>query len=298
MKSLLIALVLVAVCAEEMLVTREYTDYLKRHVEWEVVDYEDNVFRGWTLEEGKQLLGLLEDVEMDYYPSVKIQENLPSSVNWQGASCIHAVRDQGRCGSCWAFAVAGMLSDRCCLQGSDHGWLSPQELVSCDRKRDQGCNGGWPAWALLDHVMPNKGLVHESCFPYVAKDASCPRSCADGKDWTRSHVCNCVDRITYCDSVSAMKTCLQSGPVSVGFGVCNSFFNYRSGIYRCDCNGRYAGLHAVDAIGYSDTPSCHYTVRNSWGTSWGKQGYFDIACDTCGISGTYRNGNVMCEKVN
>jgi len=295
MKVLLIALAIVAVCAEEMLVTKEYTDYLKKHVDWEVMDYEDNVFRGWTMEEAKMFLGAVMPEDLSYIPSVTVKKNLPASLDWSKANCDHGVRNQANCGSCWAFATTGMLSDRCCLQGHDHGWLAPQELVSCDRQ-SQGCNGGWCTWAL-DYVKSVKGLVHEACFPYKAVNTPCPKTCADGKDWTSSHVCNCVGGYKTCGSVAELKSCLASGPVTVAFGVCRSFFNYKNGVYKCDCGGNYAGLHAVLAMGYSDTPVCNYHVRNSWGTSWGNQGYFDIACDQCGISGTYLKGNVMCEKV-
>ena len=277
-----------------MLVTRDYTEYLKKHVSWEVVDYEDNVFRGWTVEEAKKLLGAkFEDAP--HYPLLAPMTNLPASVNWQGASCDHEVRNQGNCGSCWAFATTGMLTDRCCLHGKDHGWLAPQELVSCDTT-SEGCNGGWCTWAL-DYVKTAKGLVHEACFPYKASDLPCPTKCADGKDWASSHVCDCVGGYKICSSVEAIKTGLQSGPVTLGFGVCRSFFNYKNGVYKCDCSGSYVGLHAVLGVGYSDTPVCNYNVKNSWGAAWGNKGFFQIQCDQCGMSGTYPNGNVMCEKV-
>ena len=295
MKSLLIALVIAAVFAEEMLVTKEYTDYLKKHVDWEVMDYEENPFRGWTMEEASMLMGAKMPEDLSYVPEVAEKSNLPASLDWSGANCDHGVRNQGQCGSCWAFATTGMISDRCCLQGHDNGWLAPQELVSCD-KVDQGCNGGW-CTSAVDYVMKAKGLVPEACFPYKAANSPCPSKCADGKVWASSHVCNCVSGYKMCSSVGSIKTCLQSGPVTVAFGVCKSFFNYKNGIYKCDCNGSYAGLHAVLAMGYSDTPVAHYHVRNSWGTTWGAAGYFDIAVDQCGISGTYAKGNVMCEKV-
>lgn len=295
MRVLIALLALTAVLAEEMIVTKEYTDYLRNHVSWEVADYEENVFRGWTMDEAKTFLGAVMPEENDFIPSVTVKANLPSSVNWAGASCDHGVRNQARCGSCWAFATAGMLTDRCCLQGHDHGWLAPQELVSCD-KTSQGCSGGWCTWAL-NYVMSAKGLVHEACFPYTGTNAACRNTCADGKDWAASHVCNCVGGYKTCASVSELKTCLQTGPVTVAFGVCRSFFYYKTGVYKCDCSGNYAGLHAVLAMGYSDTPSCNYLVKNSWGDAWGIKGYFNIACDQCGISGTYPRGNVMCEKV-
>lgn len=294
MKAIVLAL-LVACIYAEMLVTKEYTDYLKRHVSWEVMDYEENIFRGWTVEEAKMFLGATLPEETEYLPSVDVMSNLPSSMSWAGASCDHGVRNQGQCGSCWAFAVTGMLSDRCCLQGHDHGWLAPQELVSCD-KHSQGCNGGWCTWAL-DYVISVKGLVHEACFPYKAQNLKCPTTCADGKDWAASHVCNCAGGYKIADSVDKIKSALATGPISVAFGVCNSFFSYKNGIYKCDCNGRYAGLHAVLAVGFKDQPECHWNVRNSWGESWGMKGYFDIGCTQCGMQGTYPNGNVVCEKV-
>lgn len=285
--------VLALACAHEMLVTKEYTDYLKKHVSWEVAEYEDNIFRGWTVDEIKSIL--LKDVPSEgYIPEVEAEENLPSAVNWAHASCDHGPRNQANCGSCWAFAVTGMLSDRCCLQGHDKGWLAPQELVSCDPK-SHGCRGGWCTWAL-DYVKSAGGLVPEACYPYKAVNGHCPSKCADGSDWKAAHVCACPS-YKICASVSALKTCLQSGPVSVAFGVCRSFINYKSGVYKCDCNGRYLGLHAVLAMGYSESPEANYYVRNSWGTSWGNKGYFNIAVNQCGISGTYPNGNVMCEKV-
>ena len=295
MKVLILALLLAGIFASEMLVTKDYVDYLKKHVTWEVAEYEENIFRGWTVEEASMFLGAVMPEEMDFIPSVKVEANLPSSLDWSHASCDHGVRNQANCGSCWAFAVTGMLSDRCCLQGHDHGWLAPQELVSCDRK-SHGCQGGWCTWAL-DYVMSVKGLVHESCFTYKAKDLKCPTTCEDGKDFKASHVCNCVGGYKICKTVEELKTCLKSGPTAVAFGVCRSFFNYKSGVYKCDCGGSYAGLHAVLAMGYSDTPEPNYYVRNSWGTSWGNAGYFNIGVNQCGISGTYPNGNVMCEKV-
>ena len=294
MKFIAIALVIISVYAEEMHETKEYTDYLKKHVDWEVMEYEENVFRGLTVEEGKMLLGAVLPDESEYIPPIEIIPNMPSSLSWKGANCDHGVRNQGNCGSCWAFATTGMLSDRCCLGGKDHGWLAPQELVSCDKK-SHGCNGGWCTYAL-DYVKSVKGLVPESCYSYRAANVPCPTKCADGKAWAAAHVCNCPSYKT-CASVSGIQSCLHGGPVTVAFGVCNSFFSYKSGIYKCDCGGKYAGLHAVLAVGYNTSPQAHWHVRNSWGTGWGIQGYFDIGVNECGISGSYPNGNVACDKV-
>lgn len=273
-----LALLAVAFC-HEILVTQEYTDYLKRTVDWEVVDYEDNIFRGWTVDEVKSLLGYNGFEEFEGEP---ISEGVtPSSIDWSGANCDHGVKDQGRCGSCWAFAIVGMMSYRCCAVKGDHGWLSPQELVSCD-KGNHGCQGGYLE-SPMRYIKNAGGLVKESCFPYKAANLACPGKCADGKDWKSAHVCHCTAYKTCGGGDAGMKACLAIGPTTFGFQVERSFQSYKSGIYKCTGSGRLGG-HAVLAMGRKDNP-CHYHVKNSWGTGWGMRGYFDIACGTCQMQG-------------
>jgi len=289
---LIVFLAIAGVFCEEMVVTKEYTDYLKKHVDWKVVDYEENIFRGWTIDEIKRLL-IQEIPEYDEpLPSVEADNALPSELVW-GASCIHDVRDQGQCGSCWGLATGDMLADRCCLHsGKDHGFLSVQELVSCDRN-SRGCQGGWP-WSALEYIIKVGGLVPESCFHYKAQNLPCPTKCVDGTPLEKARVCPCKGP-KQCIGVENMKTCLKSGPITVTFYVPRSFLSYKDGIYKCE--GSSIGLHAVVAVGYSDDPECHWIIRNSWGTGWGMKGYVHMGCQTCGSHGTYPNGNVVCERV-
>jgi cathepsin B len=289
MRFQIFALLLAGIFCSELLVTKEYTDYLKLHATWEVMDYEENIFRGWTMDDAKVLLGAKQPEYQELLPEFIASTPNPSSLSWKDEKCIHEVRNQGNCGSCWAFGVAGMISDLCCLAGKDEGWLSPQELVSCD-KSNWGCSGGWPLTAT-QYVANNKGLVKDECIPYVARDTKCPTTCQDGSEFNR--VCNCQEP-EQCLGIENMKGCLAKGPITVTFGVCRSFFNYKNGIYKCDCGASYAGLHAVTAVGFKDQPECHWIVRNSWGTSWGMKGYFHIGCDQCGMDGKYPNGNVRC----
>jgi cathepsin B len=273
----------------EYVVDQAYVDYLKTHVTWEVTDYEDNIFRGWTVDEVKELLIPEEIFEMEIpsEPVMVSDDYVPKEIDWSkdAASCIHEVRNQGSCGSCWAFAVAGMVSDRCCMGGKDHGWLSPQELVSCDKAND-GCNGGIRDYAI-DYVV-NKGLVHDACFKYIAQNGVCKErgnvkeKCDDGKDWDASHVCKCDKRIN-CVGVQAMAKCIESGPVSTGFYVYRDFMNYKSGVYHWDKQGSALGGHAIRCHGYSTSPEPHWKCINSWGTDWGMKGYFDIGTGECGI---------------
>lgn len=284
MKVLILAILLIGCFAEEMAITQEFTDYLKKHVTWEVAEYEENVFRGWTDEEIKAMLNQREDAE-DGIPSKPVEivadSDLPSSVDWRllNANCMHEIRNQGNCGSCWAFSATGVVSDRCCLYDADHGWLAPEELVSCDMANG-GCNGGWE-YTALDYVAKN-GLVHEACFPYVAARVACPSKCADGKDWKASHVCKCKARVS-CQGAEAMKKCITTGPVTAGMYVYRDFLAYKSGIYHWDKKSSYLGGHAIRCFGYADTPEAHWICANSWGTSWGEAGFFKIGKGEVGI---------------
>lgn len=292
MRIFILALLCLGAICEEMAVTKEYTDYLKRHVEWEVVDYEENLFRGWTMDEAKVLMGLKEFDDVEYFPVQEPVQNLPSSINWAKADCDHEVRNQGNCGSCWAFATTGMLSDRCCMKKSDEGWLAPQELVSCD-KVDQGCNGGWCTDAMR-YVQSAHGLVPDACFPYQARGVACPRACADGSEWKSAHKCDCKSYATY-TNCNSIQSGLSAGPITLGFGVCRSFLTYKSGVYKCDCGSSYIGLHAVLGVGFrTEGGKLVLHVKNSWGPSWGMSGFFDIFCDQCGIGGRYPKGNMAC----
>lgn len=281
-------IVAMAYCSE-VLITNEMVDYLKRNVDWEVEDYENNIFRGWTVDEFKSLLGytVKYDEDNEQLMTVTSDADLPPSIDWSKTRCDHGIMNQGPCGSCWAFAFVGMLSFRCCRDKGDEGWLSTQELVSCD-KNNAGCQGGGID-TPIEYIKENKGLVTEKCFPYQANNIACPGKCQDGKDWTKSHVCNC-HKYQDCQGVNGMKNCLTTGPANFGFEVHQSFMHYKSGIYKCD-NSRAMGGHAVVAMGYSDAPECHFIVKNSWGDSWGDKGYFKFACGTCEM-----DGGVACTK--
>lgn len=289
---LLVLIVAAAIC-REMIVTEEYTDYLKKHVSWEVVDYEDNVFRGWSIEEAQSLL-MQEVPEYDEpLPLVEVDtEESTSEIVWAG-NCTHEVRNQGQCAGGWAFATADMLSSRCCLhKGKDHGWLSAQELLDCD-KQNSGCKGGFP-FTATKYIVNNKGLVHEACLQHKGKSETCRKTCEDGEDWKESHVCSCA-RPLQCIGFEPMKICLKKGPFVATMYVTQSFYSYKSGIFKCFSVP--LGLHSVLIEGQKDKPECHWIAKNSWGKHWGEQGRFYIGCTACNIHGQLRNGNTACEEV-
>ena len=267
----------------EYAITQAYTDYLKAHVTWEVTDYEENIFRGWTIDEVKELFIPVEMLHMEIpsVPYLITDDSELKETDWSkdAPSCIHESKNQGNCGSCWALAVAGMVSDRCCLRKNDHGWLSPQELVSCD-KSNSGCESG-SEYRAIDYVVKN-GLVHEACFPYIAVNGTCSEKCEDGKDWAASHVCKCKKK-ELCYGVTGMAKCLESGPITAGFTAYNDFLYYKSGIYRWNKRVEDPGGHAVRCYGYATFPEKHWKCINSWGTGWGMEGYFNIAIGECEI---------------
>ena len=295
MKSLLTIFVITLVCGEEYIVTRESTEYLKNHATWEVVDYEDNIFRGWTVEEAKEILGAVVPDENIEYEEGEIRSNLPTSIDWSGGNCDYGVRNQGNCRSSWAFATVEMLSARCCIQNGDKGFLSVQELVSCDNKNNR-CRGGWVTWAL-DYNIRLGGMVNETCFPYNGSYISCPNECTNKSTFKKARVCNCTSGYKICSTNECIKTALTNGPMTLAFEVCSSFFSYKSGIYKCDCGRRYLETYGVAVMGFSNDPECSLLCKASWGENWGDKGYFRIGCETCGIPKTYPNGNVYCEKV-
>lgn len=287
MMTFIVLLCLVGVYAkEEMAITPEYIDYLKNVADWEVSEYEDNIFKGWTLSEVQMLLGDKKpDQEFEAIP-VTPKAYLPSSVNWAGNQCIHGVLDQGNCGSCWAFAAAGVASDKCCIGNGqkDFGWLSPQELVSCDNGggKNEGCGGGF-AYNAFDYVKKN-GLVGMDCVPYKAKNLPCEKKCNNGKDWEESHHCKCQTKID-CSGFEKLKTCVVDGPVSARMRVFRDFLAYKGGDYCRTPGSQELSNHAVRCLGYKDdsTGKSVYCA-NSWSTYWGEKGHFHIKpTDDCGF---------------
>lgn len=195
----------------------------------------------------------------------------------QWPSCIHAVRDQGSCGSCWAFGSSEALSDRFCVasNGAVNVILSPEDLVSCD-KWNYGCNGGYLnlAWSYLT----NTGVVSDDCFPYGAYSGtapSCQSKCSNGAAF-KKYKCK-SGSVVHPTTISAIKQELATnGPLEGAFTVYEDFFNYQSGVYY-HVSGSVAGGHAIKVLGYGTEGGLDYWLcANSWGTSWGEQGFFKI----------------------
>jgi len=192
---------------------------------------------------------------------------------------IHPIRNQMRCGSCWAFAAAESLSDRFTIasKGKIDVVLSPEDLVSCDIT-DNGCSGGMipNAWNYLTKT----GIVSDKCFPYTAGTGSaptCETQCEDGEDFKKYKAKNPV----HLTSVEAIQHAIMTGgPVEAGFMVHKSFMSYKSGVYQHQwwkVWDQVLGGHAVKIIGWGTEDGLPYwLVANSWSSDWGEDGYFKI----------------------
>merc|ERR1712151_183266 len=205
---------------------------------------------------------------------------LPTSFNAvdQWPSCMHAVRDQARCGSCWAFSASEVLSDRTCIEGGDNVVLSPQDMVSCDMS-NYGCQGGYlnKAWDYLH----TSGIVSDACYPYTSGSGNrgtCRSSCTGSGTWKKYHS---QRYSTFRDVNSIKQEVYTNGPIQTGFIVYSDFMSYHSGVYVHTHGGQLGG-HAVKIVGWGTAGSTPYwIVANSWGTGWGINGYFWMGMHQC-----------------
>ena len=144
--------------------------------------------------------------------------------------------------------------------------VSEQDLVDCS-KRNYGCNGGWPKYAFQD-VIDNNGINTESAYPYKARDGSCKYSYNNYRVRISSYKC------TEQTEDAVQKAVATVGPVSAVIDASRYTFQfYSSGVYN-DPYCRANLDHAVAIVGYGKLNGKDYwTVKNSWGTSWGQRGY-------------------------
>ncbi|OQR89640.1 cysteine protease family C01A [Achlya hypogyna] len=183
--------------------------------------------------------------------------------DWTTDKCMPPVKNQGSCGSCWAFATVGASEMAHCLGTGKLLDLSEQQLVSCAKNAGQGCQGGWPNKAL-DYISQT-GLCSAKDYPYTAKDSSCQSSCSK----TKLSIGKTVD----IQGESAIQSALDKQPISVTVEAGNSVWQYYKGGVVAQCPGAQSD-HAVIAVGYGTKDGQqHFKIRNSWGANWGEKGY-------------------------
>lgn len=188
-----------------------------------------------------------------------------------GKNYVTPVRDQGPCGSCWAFSTIAALESYTLRTRGKSKDLSEQMLVSCSGAGS--CDGGWPEKA--SEVIQSWGAVDERAMPYQARDTRCVFSTAyKGLPTTPNSRIGRWLRVEP-DVASIKAALLEHGPLSTTMAVYFDFFFYRGGVYATS-TGTLAGYHAVLIVGFDDEAEA-FLVKNSWGDQWGEDGYFRIA---------------------
>ena len=187
------------------------------------------------------------------------EENV-STIDWSAKGKVTAVRNQGSCGSCWAFAAAGAAEGL--MSRPSH--VSTQQIADCTMSTN-GCNGGWPHKAL--GYAAGKGLCSDSSYRYTSGSTGKTYTCKDSS-------CSKILSLRGSRSGSSESSCaslLQSRPQSTVINASNLKL-YSSGVIQ-SCSGTSTN-HAVTAVGIVniDGKTC-WKIKNSWGSSWGKGGY-------------------------
>jgi C1A family cysteine protease len=241
---------------------------------------------GYNWIAGQTSISILTPEEREKYLGLKITEQmkqkweallqapilplsaLPTSFDWRLKNGVTPVRNQGGCGSCWAFSAVGEFEAMIYIYDGKLMDLSEQQILSCNTVGD-GCGGGWMTTAY--QIFKNPGAIAETCMPYHANDSDpCIQNSCQIKGKIKSW-------FSVAENVQAIKSALMTAPVSCAMMVYSDFNYYKGGCYEHSSADEVN--HAVLIVGYDDN-MCNgqgaWIVKNSWGTGWGVSGYFYI----------------------
>jgi len=242
-----------------------------------------NQFSHLTAEEFKARFNPMVKDESFLNPVFEAPEGveIPTSVDWTTQGAVTDVKNQGQCGSCWAFSTTGSVEGAMFLKHGKLTSLSEQQLVDCDTAQDQGCNGG-----LMDNAftyIKANGLDSEADYGYKGTDGTCQAS--------SNTPAVAVGQLTGFTDVkvgdeTALAAAVAQQPVSVAIEADQFAFQfYSGGVLTGRCGTRLD--HGVLTVGYgTDSGKDYWKVKNSWGSRWGEKGYIRIERGTnkCGIA--------------
>ncbi|XP_065875496.1 cysteine proteinase RD21A-like [Euphorbia lathyris] len=213
-------------------------------------------------------------------------DKLPESVDWRDAGVVNPIKDQGSCGSCWAFSTIAAVEGINKIATGELLSLSEQELVDCDTASNAGCNGGLMDDAF-EFIIKNGGIDTEADYPYTAFDSQC--------DTTKMNSSKAASIDGFEDvqpfDENSLKKAVAHQPVSVAIEASGMPFQfYLQGVFTGECGAELD--HGVAIVGYgTENGTDYWIVRNSWGKDWGENGYIrmqrnivDTYTGKCGIA--------------
>jgi C1A family cysteine protease len=214
----------------------------------------------------------------------QVLENKPmaASKDWTKGNCVSDVKNQGKCGSCWAFSSVGALESANCLNTGEMTLFSEQEVNSCDTS-SYGCEGGFPLNGLR-YIQKKKGICTAESYPYVSGSSEQTTECSDS--CTRADV-QVKKVVSVPSSEQGFLKSLNTQPIAVAVAAGNDVWKQYKGGVVSSCPSTQLD-HAVIAVGYGETKSTpNFKIKNSWSTSWGEEGYIYLKRDACGVINTH-----------
>jgi len=241
-----------------------------------------------------------------------LPDSFDPRTKWPQCPSLKEVRDQGDCGSCWAFGAVEAMTDRWCIasNGSDQFHFAAEDLMACCHECGNGCNGGmlapaWEYWKGAGIVSGGQYNSKQGCQPYEIPACDhhvkgklqpcskkemhtprCSKKCIDGYNTSfaqdKKHGAKVYN---VRGEQNIMQELVTNGPVEAAFTVYADFLQYKTGVYK-HTSGSPLGGHAIKIMGYGEESGAKYwLVANSWNPDWGDQGFFKIARgrDECGI---------------